>query len=95
MLAVLLFNLALGVLLPHWVIAFDRRRLRGARLRRAYPPATHWCSIVTFSWLAVWVHFVRTRRSVASVFLGLAWGLAGFFVQAAVATLSGALFSAA
>lgn len=81
MLAVLLCNLALAVALPHWVISFDRRRLRGARLARAYPPATHWCAIVAFSWLAVWVHFVRTRRSVGSILTGLAWVLAGVLVQ--------------
>lgn len=83
----LLLNLILAVVLPHCVIVFDRRRLTTAQRARGYNSATHWCSIVAFSWISVLVHFVRTRRTLASVALGLAWVCAGLIVQGGVVSL--------
>ena len=61
-----------------FVIVQDERRLTGEALARAWPPVSRDAAIFGL-WnlgvhvLCVLVHFVRTRRSVRGVLLGLGW----------------------
>ena len=58
------------------IVVYDERRLEGRRLERAWPPVSRDAAIFAGFMmgvhpLCVLVHFVRTRRSVAGVALGL------------------------
>jgi hypothetical protein len=61
-----------------WIIVRDERRLRGRQLENAWPPSSRDAAIYAL-WnfgvhhLSVLIHFVRTRRSLRGVGLGLAW----------------------
>ena len=61
-----------------WIIVRDERRLKGRQLENAWPPASRDAAIYAL-WnfgvqhLSVVIHFVRTRRSLRGVGLGLAW----------------------
>jgi hypothetical protein len=61
------------ILLPLWLIRRDERRLPRAQQVYAFPEATFWIAIVCFGPLAVLVHFLRTRRGLRGLALGLAW----------------------
>ena len=54
------------------LVIADERRLSEARLERAWPPVSRNAAIFIFGPLAVPIHFVRTRRSIAGVLLGIA-----------------------
>ena len=61
------------------IVVLDERRLRGARLQRAWPPVSRDAAIFA-SWqlglllfFVPLVHFVRTRRSVSGLFYGMGW----------------------
>jgi hypothetical protein len=61
------------ILLPFWLIRRDERRLSTARQMLAFPEATFWIAVVCFGPLAVFVHFLRTRRGLLGLAVGLAW----------------------
>ena len=75
---ILLFTLsfALGIAVPALIVRRDLARLQGDRLARAWPDASLWSAVVVFGPLCVPIHFMRTRRSLWGVMLGLLW-LAG------------------
>jgi hypothetical protein len=60
------------------IIVRDERRLAGQELERAWPPQSRDAAIFGL-WLmgvhplCVLIHFVRTRRSLIGVLLGLGW----------------------
>ena len=64
-------QLALGILLPWSVITGDLRRLGPEQLARTWNPATFWCAIVVFGPLCIPIHFVKARRTLAGLLLGL------------------------
>jgi hypothetical protein len=64
-------QLALGIAVPAWLLRFDEHRLSPAMLERAWPRASFWSAVVAFGPLCLPVHFVRTRRSVVGLLLGL------------------------
>jgi protein-S-isoprenylcysteine O-methyltransferase Ste14 len=66
-------ELVLEILLSWWVVRRDVERLEPPESDRAWPPASFWSAIVVFAPLCVFVHFVKTRRSLKGVALGLAW----------------------
>ena len=80
--------LLLGIALPHWIIRHDERRLPSIQYLRSWNEASHWSAVVAFSWLCVPLHFVKTRRSVRGLAMGLAWTLGGILLQATVLLLS-------
>jgi hypothetical protein len=60
------------------IIVRDERRLAGPQLERAWPPPSRDCAIfallnIGVPQLAVFVHFVRTRRTLLGAAVGLAW----------------------
>ena len=65
------FGFVLGILVPHWVLRWDERRLSVEGRRRAWNDASHWSAVVAFSFLCLPVHFVKTRRSLRGFLLGL------------------------
>jgi hypothetical protein len=66
-------QLVLGIAYPLWVIRRDLQRLPSEQLARAWLDTTVLLAVVAFGPVAVFVHFVRTRRSLLGVGLGLAW----------------------
>ncbi|MBI3202817.1 MAG: hypothetical protein IT377_03050 [Polyangiaceae bacterium] len=78
--AVLLVSieLALGILVPWWIVRRDLKKLDGARLARAWNDASFWSAIVLFGPLSLPFHFTKTRRSLLGFVLGLAWMVAAF-----------------
>jgi hypothetical protein len=62
------------------VIVLDEKRLVGAELERAWPPQSRDSAIFTLlnmglPQLSVWIHFIRTRRSLRGAAIGLMWAL--------------------
>jgi hypothetical protein len=72
---VLLFTLsfALGIAVPALIVRRDLTRLTGEPLARAWPEASLWAAVVVFGPLCLPVHFIRTRRSLLGIALGVAW----------------------
>jgi len=66
-----------------WVVRRDVQRLGPDLLSRAWPEPSLWSAVVCFSPICVPIHFVRTRRSLLGVALGVGW----FF--ATVVTVNG------
>jgi hypothetical protein len=64
------------------LVVLDERRLRGPMLARAWPPVSRDAAIFAMwniglpLFLVPLVHFVRTRRSLRGLLLGLGWGAA-------------------
>ena len=56
-----------------WVVRRDVRRLAPELLSRAWPEPSLWSAVVCFSPICVPIHFVRTRRSLLGIGLGVAW----------------------
>jgi hypothetical protein len=85
----LVVQIVAGIALPAAVVKWDERRLTPARLRRAWPVATFWCSVVTFGIFCLPIHFWRTRRSFLGFSLGLLWALAAAIVLGALGWVVG------
>ncbi len=71
--AVLLFaiQLALSIAVPWWIVSFDLRRLSGERLDRAWPRSSFLMAVVVFGPLCIPFHFIKTRRSLWGLLLGV------------------------
>jgi hypothetical protein len=82
-------QLVAGIVLPAWVVRHDERHLCEERLDRAWPPASFWCAVVTFGLFCLPIHFLRTRRSIWGLGLGLVWSLGVTLVQAGLGRLMG------
>lgn len=72
---VLLFTLsfALGIAVPALIVRRDLTRLSGEPLARAWPDASLWSAVVVFGPLCLPVHFIKTRRSLLGLALGIGW----------------------
>jgi hypothetical protein len=88
----LVLQTALGIVLTAMLLRRDMRRSSRERLSRAWNDASFWCAVVVFGPLCVPVHFVRTRRTVLGLCLGLLWTVGIFAVVALVSTAVDALF---
>ena len=64
-----------GILLPALIVRRDERHLDVQALNRCWPPASFWCSVVTFGLFCLPVHFCRTRRSLVGLVQGGLWAL--------------------
>lgn len=84
----ILVGMVLGIVLPAWVIRYDERSLSDHQRERAFGFATFWVAVVVFGPYCLPVHFVRTRRSLWGLGLGI-MALAG--TLAAIAGTSAAL----
>jgi hypothetical protein len=87
-------ELALGILVPWWIVKRDLRRLTGAQLDRAWNDASFWLAIVAFGPLCLPFHFTKTRRSVVGLLLGLLWMIAAFVLIALISAAAGWLLGA-
>lgn len=81
-------ELALGILVPWWIVRRDLRRLDAERLARAWNDASFWMSIVMFGPLCLPFHFTKTRRSLAGLLLGLVWMVGAFVAIGLTASLA-------
>jgi len=72
---VLLFTLSfvLGIAVPALIVRRDLARLSGEPLARSWPDASLWAAVVVFGPLCLPIHFIKTRRNLLGVGLGLAW----------------------
>jgi hypothetical protein len=77
-------QMALQIALPGAVIRRDMKRLDAAALARSWNDASFWSAIVVFGALALPVHFVKSRRSIRGVLLGLFWFAATAAVVGAI-----------
>ena len=66
-------QLALGILLPWWVVRRDQRRLTPEQLQRTWNEASFRSAIVAFGPLCLPVHFTKARGSFRGLLLGLLW----------------------
>lgn len=80
-------QLALGIALPVAVIRRDLRRLTPERLARAWLDATIWSAAAAFGPLSLVVYFVKTRRSLLGVCLGIGWAALSLAAGGAVGWL--------
>ena len=64
-------ELALGILVPWWIVRWDLRRLSDERRARAWNDASFWSAIVLFGPLSLPFHFTKTRRSLLGFGLGI------------------------
>jgi hypothetical protein len=65
--------MALGILVPWWIVRLDLRHRPAEQLARAWNDASFWTAIVVFGPLCIPVHFIRTRRSLWGLILGVLW----------------------
>jgi hypothetical protein len=80
-------QLALNIALTAWIVRRDERRLPPPLLDRAWNTASFWSAVVAFGPLCIPVHFVRTRRSVLGLLLGIAWAAAAIAGMVAIGAL--------
>jgi hypothetical protein len=94
---VLLFSLSfvLGIAVPAGIVRGDLARLQGERLARSWPDASVWAAVVAFGPLCVPVHFIRTRRSLVGIALGLAWLIAALLLIVLPVELLGSVLGVA
>lgn len=85
-------ELALGIVVPWWIVRRDLRRLDDERLGRAWADASFWSAIVLFGPLCLPFHFTKTRRSVLGLLLGLGWMVGAFVAIGLVSAALTALF---
>lgn len=78
-----------GIGAPAFLVKWDERRLTPTQLRRAWPIATFWCSVVTFGIFCLPIHFWRTRRTFPGFSLGLLWLLASAIALGAIGWIVG------
>jgi hypothetical protein len=76
---VLLVGFFASIAVTAWILHFDIRRLPPRLQARAWPVSSLWAAVAWFAPLCLLIHFVRTRRSIVGLLLGLAW-LAGALV---------------
>lgn len=82
--ALVVLELALGIVVPWWIVRRDLARLPPERLDRAWNTASFWSAIVGFGPLCIPFHFTKTRRSLFGLLLGLGWLVAALVVISAV-----------
>jgi len=70
---VLVTQLGLVILLSWWVVRRDFARLGPRELERTWNQASFWSALVFFAPFCIPVHFVRARRSLAGLGLGVVW----------------------
>jgi hypothetical protein len=69
----LVIQMALGILVPWWILRRDLRQRPAEQLARAWNDASFWTAIVVFGPLCIPVHFIKTRRSLWGLILGVFW----------------------
>lgn len=71
----LVVQLCVAAGLPALIVWLDEQRLDLQGQGRCWPTTSRWSAVVVFGLLCLPVHFVRTRRSLGGLVLGLAWAL--------------------
>jgi hypothetical protein len=82
-------QLALGIIVPWWIVRRDMKKIPAALLDRAWTEASFWSAIVLFGPLSLPFHYVKTRRSLRGLGLGLLWTFAAFLVIDLISELAG------
>jgi protein-S-isoprenylcysteine O-methyltransferase Ste14 len=85
--ALFVIELALGIVVPYSALRFDLARLSPERLDRAWPSSSMWSALVAFGPLCLPFHFVKTRRSLWGLVLGLLVTIATLAVIAGISQL--------
>ncbi|MFO0571678.1 MAG: hypothetical protein U0263_38980 [Polyangiaceae bacterium] len=84
-------QLALGILVPWWIVRRDMRKIPETELDRAWTDPSFWSAIVLFGPLCLPFHYVKTRRSLLGLGLGVVWTFAALAVISAISMGLGAL----
>jgi hypothetical protein len=82
--ALFAIELALGIAVPYFILRRDFARLLPEQLDRAWPPSSFWAALVAFGPICLPFHFVKTRRSLWGLVLGLGWMVLAFGVVMSV-----------
>jgi hypothetical protein len=84
----LLVQFFASIFVTAWIVRFDIQRLPPARKERAWPDSSLWAAVVWFSPLCLLIHFLRTRRSLLGLLLGVVWLLAAMLAVGALTYLA-------
>lgn len=91
--AEVVLQIVLSIVLTAVVVRRDERRLTAEQLARAWNDASFWTAVVVFGPLCIPVHFLRVRRTLAGLALGLLWMVAVVAALSAGGALAAELFS--
>lgn len=70
-------QMALGIVLPWWIVRRDMKALSEERMGHAWTEASFWMAIVVFGPLSLPFHFTKTRKNrLIGLGLGLFWMVA-------------------
>jgi hypothetical protein len=89
---VLSLQLALQILLPWWIVRRDMHRLPAPNLRNTWNDASFWSAVVVFGLFCIPVHFIKARRSLLGLGLGVLWLAIAIIVLAMASTLLSLIF---
>jgi hypothetical protein len=78
--AVMVLEFVAAITVSVLIVLRDVKRLPPDLLARAWPTTSIWSAVALLGPFCIPLHFVRTRRSLSGVGLGLAW-LAGAIVS--------------
>jgi hypothetical protein len=85
---VLLVQFFASIFVTAWIVRFDIARLPARLKERAWPDSSLWAAVVWFSPLCLLIHFLRTRRSLLGLLLGILWLLAAMLAVSGLAYLA-------
>jgi len=86
-------QMCLNIALPAALIRWDEKRLSELQYSRSWPPASFWIAVVAFGPLCLPFHFVRTRRSLGGLLLGLLALIGAVLVTGLAASLPRSLLA--
>jgi hypothetical protein len=81
----------LSIAIPWWIVRHDMKKLSEQQLARAWNDASFWVAVVVFNELCIPVHFVKVRRSLIGLLLGIFWLAVAIAVSVAALSMAGAL----
>ena len=84
---VLLVQFFASIFVTAGIVQFDIRRLPPSQKERAWPDSSVWAAAFWFSPLCLLIHFVRTRRSLLGLLLGVVALAAAMFTVGGLAYL--------
>ena len=86
-------RIALSIALPAWIVRRDMKKLSETQLARAWNDASFWIAVVVFNELCIPVHFLKVRRSLLGLALGIFWLAVAIGVNVGVLYELGSLFA--
>lgn len=89
----LAIRIFLSIALPWWIVRRDMKKLSEDQLARAWNDVSFWIAVVVFNELCIPVHFLKVRRSLLGLALGIFWLAVAIGVNVGVLYELGSLFA--